>query len=126
MNTLETEYIFTENLYQIKGKVLVLIPNSWSLQSNQDISLLSRILGSIKLSIDTVQIVSATEISLNELNNYNPSAILAFGVTFTPTIKPYSAEVINGITLIWAEKLADLDEAKKKNLWNALKEGFKL
>jgi hypothetical protein len=126
VNSLEAEQIFLENLYLIKGKVLIVLPKPWQLHSAEEITLLTKILGSVKLSLEAVQIIYKEDVTLSELSIYQPSAIILFGVNFTPSIKSFSSETIDGITIIHAEALSSLDDSKKKNLWGALKHGFKL
>jgi hypothetical protein len=126
VNSIEAEQIFSENLYLIKGKVIVVIPEAWSSLGIEETTLLSKILVSIKLSIDGVQILSAHTTSISQLKGYDPSAIILFGVNFNPAIKPFSSEILDGVTVIASEGLGQLDDLKKKSLWGALKQAFKL
>jgi hypothetical protein len=126
VNTVEAEHIFLENLYRINGKVLVVLQAPWSSYKPEEITLLTKILGSVKLSIEGVQVLCKESVTIKELLNYEPSFILLFGINFTPSIKTYTAETLEGITVINAESLSSLDDIKKKNLWLALKQGFKL
>ena len=126
VNHLEAEQIFSENLYKIKSKVIVVVAKPWNEISTQEITLLTKILGSIKLTIDAVQILNKQQTSLQELTIYQPSAIILFGVNFTPSIKPYAIETFDGINVIYSESLDSLDDANKKNLWVALKQVFSI
>jgi hypothetical protein len=126
VNRLEAEYFFSENLYQIKRKVIVVIPVAWNSMRIEDTTLLNKILASIKLNLNSVQILSTSTTSLNQLITYEPSAIILFGVNFTPTVKTFSSENFKGVTVIASEALDKLDDVKKKSLWNALKQAFKL
>jgi hypothetical protein len=126
VNRLEAEQIFSENLYQIKGKVIVILPVAWSSLRVEDVTLLNKILASVKHSLDGVQILSLQTTSLNQLLSYEPSAIILFDVNFTPAVKPFSSEIIEGVTVIASDALDQLDDAKKKSLWGALKQAFKL
>lgn len=126
MNPLEAEQIFTEALYLIKGKVIIVLPKPWQSHSAEEIALLTKILGSVKLSLEGVQIICKENVSLSELSIYQPPVVLLFGVSCNPPVKPYSSEVLNGVTVINAEALSGLDDVKKKSLWLTLKQGFKL
>ncbi len=120
------EQTFTEDLYSIPGKVLVLLPHSWSSLSSNEIELLTKILGSVKLKIAHVQILAKETSDLTDLNVYNPRMILSFGCKIKQVKTPYQVTDWNGVNVIEADALLALDEPKKKQLWVALQETLKL
>ena len=126
MNKVEAEQIFTEDLYQLSGKTLVLLPLPWQSIQQSEIILLSKILGSVKLSLDAVQVISLAEADVESLKIYDPSYVLSFGCKLKPETKPFTTETINGVCIVQSESLINLDDAKKKSLWIALKQAFKL
>ena len=126
MRKAEADQIFTEELYRLPGKVLVLIPKPWESYAPADVLLLSKILGSVKQSLDSVQVVCHGETDIESISIYGPSHVLSFGCSITPKSQPFTAEIIKGIHVVQSESLEMLDDAKKKSLWVALKQAFKL
>jgi len=126
MNKLEADNIFTEELYRLSGKVLVLIPSPWQSLSSDNEVLLRKILGSVRLSLDGVQVLTLATASLNSLTVYNPTHILSFGTQLDPECKPFTVEVKDKIHIVQSEALHSLDDSKKKSLWIALKQAFGL
>jgi hypothetical protein len=122
----EAAHIFTEDLYQLNRKAVVLIPAPWPALLPEHLALLNKILHSVKLTLDGVQVFSCNAITIEALQCYNPSFILSFGSTLSSPVKAYSSETVNGIKVVYADALEQLDDAKKKNLWAALKEAFAL
>jgi DNA polymerase III psi subunit len=126
MKKVEADQIFTEELYHLPGKVLVLIPTPWeSIQPDHEV-LLRKILASVKLSLDGVQVLHLAEADINSLNVYKPSHILSFGTRLNPECKPFTIEKHQDIQIIQSESLEILDDSKKKSLWIALKQAFGL
>lgn len=117
---------FNEDLYDLRPRVLVVIPSEWETISEVNQVLLARILGSVKLSLAAVQVISAPSFSMKEATIYKPSAILAFGVDFAGAAPHYEVKKIDGAQVIVAHAIHDLDDARKKNLWAGLKQLFQL
>ena len=105
--------------------MLIIVSKAWDEYSAEDKLLLSRILGSVKLNLASVQIITQDTLSLTSLNSYRPSKILVFG-SASHGINPYEATQVQGFSVLKADDLQQLDEAKKKSLWNALKNLFGL
>jgi hypothetical protein len=117
---------FSEDLYQLPARVLVVIPSTWETVSDSEQQLLARILGSVKLSLAAVQIVHAPTFSVEEAIIYQAKTILSFGVALAGVSRPYEAVSIGDVSVIVADAMDALDDAKKKNLWAALRLVFKL
>lgn len=124
MKALEANTLFTEELYVVKSTVVVIIPTPWSEVHADHILLLSKILGSVKLQLQGVTILTMPTIDFEIVKMYKPNWILSFGSKVPETIKPYSPESYNGFKIIQSDALPALDETKKKGLWSALKLGF--
>jgi DNA polymerase III psi subunit len=124
MKALEANTIFTEELYQLNNPVLVIIPTRWNELKSDHIVLLSKILGSVKLSLEGVTILTMPEIDFTIISTYNPKWILSFGSKVPENIKPYSPESLIGYRIIQSDSFAALDDTKKKSLWGALKQEF--
>jgi hypothetical protein len=126
MNATLAKSTFTEDLYQLPQRVLVLIPGSWNKVSDAEQQLLARILGSVKLSLASVQVVSAASFSREEAAVYRAKTILSFGVPVAGHSSSYEAVTLDDVTVVVADTIETLDDVRKKNLWTALKLVFKL
>lgn len=124
MDAYPKQFIYTEELYKLPGRVLVLLPVPWETLSEDHIALLTKILGSVRLSLAGVQLVCREKVNADELDVFNPSVIISFGSQLHPTPEMYSVTERNGIRIIQSDPLNLLDDTKKKSLWNALKQAF--
>lgn len=115
------QFIYTEELYRLPKRVIVVLPVEWKMLPEDHTTLLRKILNSVRLSLESVQIICQKEITLASLEVFKPTVIISFGSPITPSIALYQAEMIQGVTLIQSDTLSDLDDARKKNLWLALK-----
>ena len=120
------KHTFPEGLYMVPGHVLVLIPHAWETVTDAEQQLLARILGSVKLSLAAVKILRATDFSGDDAAIYRAQTILSFGVPFSGLSRSYEAVGVGSLTVILADTLADLDDTRKKNLWGALRQAFKI
>lgn len=118
------EFLYQEDLYKATDANLILIDQPWTTISEADKVLLSKILGSVKISIEQVTILEANKISLTELSQYNPTRIIAFGTIITESEAPYKNQKQGKTSFIASDALSTLDDVKKKNLWGALKQMF--
>ena len=118
------EFLYHEDLYQLRDSILILVDKPWEQLRDEDKTLLSKILGSVKLSMDKVQVLHRSTISLEELIRYQPSKIISFGVTLQENTELYTVINQQGLSFINSEGLASLTDASKKRLWGALKQLF--
>ena len=125
MNQATLTHLFQEELYKIPPRVLVILAREWETYSQDDKTLLTKILASVRLSPNAVQLAVQNTLSLPAIALYNPAKVLVFGSSGAD-IKPYEASQIHGFWLIKADDLNQLDDTKKKNLWLALKTMFGL
>lgn len=116
------EFLFQEDLYQVTNPVLVLLDKPWDEVRDEDKVLLTKILSSIKLSIDQVQIMHANETSVAALSTYQASKIISFGVPLLDSNERYKKHQIGTSSLILSDSLQQLDDVSKKSLWAALKQ----
>lgn len=125
-NAVIAKNLFQEDLYQLPSRIIVIISKPWEATSENDRTVLSKMLVAVRLNLATVQIVERVELTLDDLKRLSPSKVLIFGAQFTPAIKPYEFNTPGGIPVIVADSLEQLDDLKKKNLWTALKQMFAL
>lgn len=126
MNATIARTLFTEDLYKLKPRVLVLIPSPWEDVSEGDQLLLSRILSSVKLSLASVQMVHAPSFSIDEASVFGARTILSFGVTIKDVNRRYEATRIGDTDVVVADTIGALDDVNKKNLWTSLRQVFQL
>jgi hypothetical protein len=117
-------HLFQEELYCVPANLTVIIPKEWHKILEEEKALLAKILGSVKLSMDSVLIVTQQNIDWDALAVLKPAKVLIFGSNMPGDIKPYESTKLNNITLIKADDLSMLDDNKKKSLWIALKQMF--
>lgn len=120
------EDLYHEDIYMLRPKVLVILSRNWNEISTEDQSLLEKILGSVKLSLAAVQIITLQVFDLPDLVAYKPKQIITFGTVLKRIPTQYELLVLDGISIIQADPLDQLNEAKKKSLWSALKQMFSL
>jgi hypothetical protein len=118
------ESLYQEDLYQIPGKFLIIIPKEWNLIAESEVTQLTKILAALKLNLSSVQVITKDLATIEALSSFSPARIVSFGVPFEPAIKPYENTEHNGIKIICADTLDALDDIKKRNLWLALKAMF--
>jgi hypothetical protein len=123
------EHLYQEELYNLGPKVLVIIPLPWDTLPEADQLLLSKILGSVKRTLASVQVLTLREAETDDLLMYRPSKIIAFGSSLRvsgKTVQSYKSFMHDQVVVLQADSLDQLDDAKKKNLWNMLKEMFQV
>jgi hypothetical protein len=120
------ENLYQEELYTLSPKVLIVLSTDWSSLLESDQLLLGKILGSVKRSLASVQIICRKEFEVSDVLTYNPSHIISFGSHVKSISRTYELLSIQEIPIILADDLPKLDDAKKKSLWGALKQMFKV
>ncbi len=118
------ENLYSEELYQVPAKVIVVIPKPWKEITDDERTVLSKMLVAVKLSTAAVHIVTRAQFSLEDFKAFPFQKVLAFGSTFSGSSKLYEHLTVNGTSVILADALAQLDDAKKKSLWQALRQMF--
>lgn len=125
-DTALTKSTFSEEVYRVPDNVLVLIPDAWEKVGSQEEALLSKILGSVRLSLASVRILAVKSLTMDELLRANASKVLSFGVPVAGVANKYEAQLAGEVTVIVADRVIELDEIRKKNLWLSLKQAFSL
>ena len=126
MNAPITSYLFQEDLYNFTTPLVVVLSKKWESYSNEEQLLLNKILTSVKVDVNAVQIVVQPVIELAALQIYSPEKVLIFGSATTEDIGLYQSASAQGFIVIRADDLSLLDDQKKKNLWIALRQMFGL
>jgi hypothetical protein len=118
------ENLYQEELYNIRGKVLVLIRKPWADIQEDERTLLGKILSSVKLSLSSVQVINRAEFDAVDFTAYRPACIIAFGSTLKNSNQTYEKIVRNDVAIVVADELDQLDDIRKRNLWLTLKQLF--
>jgi hypothetical protein len=116
--------LYQEEIYRIKPKVLIVINKPWSEVSEEEITLLEKILKALKLSLASVQIAVRSQFSVEDFMAFSSKFIIAFGSSLKNSEKLYEGIQIDGTTIVAAHALDELDEGRKRNLWLTLKQVF--
>jgi DNA polymerase III psi subunit len=120
------EYLYQEELYAPRSKVLVILSHDWKDISEENQLLLKKILGSVKLDLAAVQIIAREEFDLDDIKAFSPHQIVTFGSTLRGSPTQYQPFTEDGISVIQADSLKKLDDPKKKSLWIGLKQMFNI
>jgi hypothetical protein len=124
VNTAAIPYLFPEDLYQLPPRPLVVVlSGEWDQYTDDQKSLLAKILGAVKLDLASVQLVTGKGLSMTYLSHLASPKILVFGASLND-VKPYEHVQAQGFSVIKADDLSELDDAKKKSLWLALRTMF--
>lgn len=114
--------LFTEGFYRIASRIFVVLPAPWKAVTNEDRELLEKILQSIGASTAGVRVLHAETAILDMLAVHQPAGIIIFGSTVNPAVADYQSVSANGIPVVRAGHLSELDNDRKKKLWAALQE----
>lgn len=122
-----SEHIFQEEIYHIPPRILVIVNDSWHKILEGDKALLGKILGSVRLTTGAVMIQNMSTVSLENLQKSKVEKALIFGAEIVGhQINHYEKVNLGSTAVIRAHALNDLDEARKKSLWLALRQMFGL
>jgi DNA polymerase III psi subunit len=124
MNADISQSIFNEEIYSIRTSVLVVVANSWDSLKDDEQQLLTKILSSVKLNLAGVRVVTHKKFSSNDIRIYAPQYVISFGAEYSGTDRSYEVVREEEYSILKVDGLNQLDDSKKKSLWNALKQMF--
>jgi len=124
LNPAPLNHLFQEELYQFDSPAVVILGRPWHGILEEHRLLLAKILSAIKLNIESVTIVEMGRIEQASLAGLNSRKILVFGSVVVPEIPAYEVVEREGVLIVRADDFSQLDDSRKKNLWNALKQMF--
>ena len=120
------ESLYQEELYDLPSPLLIVLSKPWANLTTEELTTLTRMLNAVKLNLASVQIIVRKDFTTEELSAYSPQRILAFGSSLKGSSAVYENLSVDGVSVIVSESLGQLDDAKKKSLWMALKKMFNL
>lgn len=126
MNDTLFESLYAEELYQPTPKISVVIATAWNKVTDDERQLLSKILGSVKLSLESVRIIEQPQFNLSSWVE-KPKKVICFSPASVALAKHEVIEV-EGTSLVLSNSLTELipDDATKRKLWLALKQLFSI
>src|SRR5690349_10269077 len=100
MSAAPQQFIYTEELYKVSQKTIVLIPVSWETLHDDHKTLLGKILGAVRLSTAAVQILCREKADISDLKVFEPAVVISFGVPINPKSEFYTSTTVEGIRVI--------------------------
>ena len=113
--------LYTEEVYRIGKKTIVIISNPWEKISDADRALLQKILHAVGLSTDAVTIIYQPTLSIKSVRQ-NAQRVIYFGDA-VDGVTPFEPSSIDDLPLICSPSLEQLqaDAPSKQKLWAGLK-----
>ena len=124
MNASALTHLFQEELYRFSTPVIVVLTRPWDAYTTDDQLLLKKILTSVKVDINAVQMVVRPSLDIRSLSIHAPARVLIFGAEPNESLEMYQPVPAQGFIVIRADDLGALDEQKKKTLWVGLRQMF--
>lgn len=106
------------------SRVLIVLGQAWEVLTEADRTLLTKILGSVKLTPASVQIMVRPTFAIQDIEALGSPRVIAFGATCVDAARKYEHVKVGPVSVIVADDLARLDDASKKSLWLALRQMF--
>ncbi len=126
MNSVLFESIFSEQLFSVAVAPTIVINQPWEKIGNEERNLLSKILGAIGRSLDSVSIKHQSTLDLSVWVE-KPKHLIYFGDP-VKGLQPYEVVEANGVSIVISESLSTLlqNDPSRKKLWQALKKQFSI
>ncbi|HEY5746912.1 MAG TPA: hypothetical protein VIU12_12595 [Chryseolinea sp.] len=118
------ESLYQEELYSLPSPVLFILNQPWESISEPDKTVLTKMIGALRLSLASVRIITRPEFTLADIAAYAPTKVIALGATFKGSTELYKCLSLDGVSVVAGDALPALDDVKKKNLWLALRQMF--
>lgn len=126
MDSILFESIYQEQLFSLTMPPTVIVNQPWEKITADERTLLSKILGALRLSLEGVSIKHQTSLDLSDWIQ-KPKHLIYFGDP-VKGIQQYEVIEANGVSIVTSESLSDLlkNDASRKRLWLALKQQFSI
>ncbi len=120
------ESLYPETIYQITPKPTVVINVPWEKVGEAERVLLAKILGAVKLSLESVRIVVQSNLDLTSWIE-KPERIICFSPA-SGALSKFEVIQVDSTSLVLCNSLSELlpDDAAKRKLWLALKQLFSI
>ncbi len=119
-----SQSIFSEQLFHIAPAPTVIVNQQWEKIGDAEKILLSKILGALRHSFDSVTIRHQPSLDLSQWAN-KPKYVIYFGEP-VKGLPPYEAVEADGVSIVTSKSLSALlqNDDDRKKLWQALKKQF--
>ena len=126
MDSILFESIYQEQLFSVAMPPTIIVNQPWEKITNEERTLLSKILGALRLSLESVSVKHQTTLNLSHWIQ-KPKHLIYFGDP-VKGIQQYEVIDANGVSIVTSESLSDLqkNDASRKKLWLALKQQFSI
>ena len=124
MDSVLFESIYAEQLFSVAVPPTVILNQPWEKISNDERILLAKILGALRLSLDSISIKYQSTLDLSSWIQ-KPKRVIYFGDP-VKGLQQYEVIEANGVSIVTSQGLSDLlkNDASRKKLWLALKQQF--
>lgn len=115
---------YQEEIFQIRQKPIVVINEAWDQLGEKERELLTKIITALKISIDSITIVSQPMLDIPSFKG-KTHTLIYFG-NLPSGIAPYENLESSGISFICSQSLTQLidNEVARKQLWLGLRKLF--
>jgi DNA polymerase III psi subunit len=126
MDSILFESIYQEQLFSLTMPPTVIVNQPWEKITTEERTLLSKILGALRLSLEGVSIKHQNSLDLSHWIQ-KPKHLIYFGDP-VKGIQQYEVIEANGVSIVTSESLSELlkNDASRKRLWQALKQQFSI
>ena len=117
---------YPEEIFQIKPKPIVVINESWERLGNKERDLLTKIIAALKISIDTITVISHPSLQITSFQG-KANKLIYFG-DLPIGLPPYEVLESGTVSFICSDSLTQLvdNEPARKQLWLGLNSLFAL
>jgi DNA polymerase III psi subunit len=124
MNQEIFETTYQEEVYQIRPRPIVVINEAWDHLGEKELELLSKIISALKISIDSVTIITQPSFDITSFKG-KTLKLIYFG-DLPEGVSRYEILESHGLSFICSVSLTQLleNEQARKQLWAALKKLF--
>lgn len=119
-------HLYQEELYQVPVPAIFVMDQPWDELAEADQLTLTKMIGALKLTIGSVQMLTLTNLKAEDLADLAPTRIVVLGTNFQSSSKQYEPITFDRNTFVVGDSVSKLDDARKKSLWQALKKMFNI
>lgn len=115
---------YQEEIFEFKPKPIVVINKAWEQIGEKERELLSKIISSLKISIDSITVVSQPTLNITSFKD-KTGKLIYFG-DLLEGVSRYEVLESEGLSFICSESLSELidNEPARKQLWLGLRRLF--
>lgn len=116
-------FLYEKEIYSQPETTVVLLKKNWTDLTEDEVTLLNKILGAVKVNPAGAVFIKSSEIDYSLLNNYRAGKTLAFGF-LSPEQETHSFLTHQNNKIVFSPELSSLNDNEKKILWGNLKKAF--